>query len=152
MPNNLEASIDIAASPEKVWAVLSDLRRMPELSPPTFKVLTSRNPKPGSFMVNVNKVSWWKIYPTTSRVVRFEPNKAIAFKMNENGTTWTYELTPTATGGTHVVETRTVGPKGLPKWLLVAINALMGGEKQFESDLTRGMEETLAKLKTIAEH
>lgn len=33
MPKNLEAAIDINAAPEAVWAVVSDLKRMPEWSP-----------------------------------------------------------------------------------------------------------------------
>ncbi|MGY0501953.1 SRPBCC family protein [Nocardia sp. FBN12] len=149
MPNTLEASIDIAASPEKVWTVLSDLRRMPEFSPTTVKMVAVGGVRDGAFTVNVNKVGW-KIYPTTSRIVRFEPNKAFAFRMNENRTVWTYELEPTATG-TRVVETRTVDAKGLPGWLQKTIKVAMGGEQQFEADLISGMQQTLNKVKVAAE-
>ncbi|MFD3592659.1 SRPBCC family protein [Nocardia sp. NPDC058640] len=149
MPNTLEASIDIAAAPEKVWSVLADLRRMSEFSPTTVKMVAVGGVRDGAYTVNVNKVGW-KIYPTTSRIVRFEPNKAFAFRMNENRTTWTYELSPTATG-TRVVETRTVDPKGLPGWLTKAIDVAMGGEQKFEADLVAGMQETLSKVKVAAE-
>ncbi|MFC6013550.1 SRPBCC family protein [Nocardia lasii] len=149
MPNTLEASIDIAASPEKVWAVLSDLRRMPELSPTTVKMIALGGVRDGAFTVNVNKVGW-KVYPTTSRIVRFDANRTLAFRMNENRTVWTYLLEPTATG-TRVVETRTVDPKGLPGWLTAAIKVAMGGEQKFEADLVAGMEETLNRVKVAAE-
>lgn len=148
LPNTLEASIDIAASPEKVWAVLSDLRRMPELSPTTVKMIALGGVRDGAFTVNVNKVGW-KVYPTTSRIVRFEANRALAFRMNENRTIWTYQLEPTATG-TRVVETRTV-PNGLPGWLKAGIKVAMGGEQKFESDLIAGMQETLSRVKVAAE-
>ncbi|MFE1593829.1 SRPBCC family protein [Nocardia sp. NPDC058705] len=149
MPNTLEASIDIAASPEKVWSVLSDLSRMSEFSPTTVKMVAVGGVREGAFTVNLNKVGW-KIYPTTSRIARFEPNKAFAFRMNENRTTWTYELSPTATG-THLVETRTVDAKGLPGWLQKTIKVAMGGEEKFEADLVSGMEQTLSKVKVAAE-
>ncbi|MFD3509138.1 SRPBCC family protein [Nocardia sp. NPDC058666] len=149
MPNTLEASIDIAAAPEKVWSVLADLRRMPEFSPTTVKMVAVGGIRDGAYTVNINKVGW-KIYPTTSRIVRFEPNTAFAFRMNENRTTWTYELSPTATG-TRLVETRTVDPKGLPAWLTKAIDVAMGGEQKFEADLVAGMQETLSKVKVAAE-
>lgn len=149
LPNTLEASIDIAAPPEKVWTVLGDLRRMSELSPTTVKMVALGGVRDGAFTVNVNKVGW-KIYPTTSRIVRFEPNKALAFRMNENRTVWAYELEPTATG-TRVVETRTVDAKGLPGWLRGAIKVAMGGEEKFEADLVSGMRETLSKVKDAAE-
>lgn len=149
MPNNLEASIDIAAPPEKVWSVLADLRRISELSPTTLKMVALGGVRDGAFTVNVNKVGW-KIYPTTSRIVRFEPNKALAFRMNENRTVWAYELEPTATG-TRVVETRTVDARGLPGWLVQTIKVAMGGEEKFEADLVSGMQETLSKVKVAAE-
>ncbi|MEV0331296.1 SRPBCC family protein [Nocardia sp. NPDC050717] len=149
MPNNLEASIDIAAAPEKVWSILADLRRVSELSPTTLKMIPLGGVRDGAFTVNVNKVGW-KVYPTTSRIVTFEPNRSFAFRMNENRTVWRYDLEPTATG-TRVVETRTVDAKGLPGWLRGTIKVAMGGEEKFEADLVAGMQETLRKVKAAAE-
>ncbi|MGW6426908.1 SRPBCC family protein [Nocardia sp. NPDC055053] len=150
MPNNLEASIDIAAAPEKVWSILADLRRMPELSPTTLKMIAVGGVRDGAYTVNLNKVGW-KVYPTTSRIVSYEPSKSFAFRMNENRTVWRYELQPTATG-TRVVETRTVDPvKGVPAWLRGTIKVALGGEEKFEADLVAGMNETLSKVKAVAE-
>ncbi|MFC4126130.1 SRPBCC family protein [Nocardia rhizosphaerae] len=149
MPNNLEASIDIAAAPDKVWAILADLNRIAEITPTTLKMIALGGVRDGAFTVNVNKVGW-KVYPTTSRIVTFEPNTSFAFRMNENRTVWRYDLEPTATG-TKVVQTRTVDAKGLPGWLRGAIKVGMGGEQKFEADLVAGMEETLRRIKAAAE-
>ncbi|MFE3544184.1 SRPBCC family protein [Nocardia sp. NPDC059177] len=149
MPNNLEASIDIAASPEKVWSVLADLRRMPEFSPTTWKVIALGGVRVGTFTINVNK-DGWRVWPTSSRIVAFEPNKTVAFRMNENRTVWRYELTATA-NGTHLVETRTVDPKGIPAPVRAVVSAALGTEEQFEAALVSGMQETLARVKTAAE-
>lgn len=149
LPNNLEASIDIAAPPEKVWSIISDLRRMSEFSPTTRKMIALGGIKDGTFTVNINK-DGWKVWPTTSRIVRYVPNTALAFRMNENRTVWSYELAPTA-AGTRVTERRTVDPKGVPGWLLAVIKVSMGAEEQFETALVAGMNETLAQVKAAAE-
>ncbi|MFD4427752.1 SRPBCC family protein [Nocardia sp. NPDC058497] len=148
MANNLEASIDIAASPEKVWSIIADLRRMSEFSPTTVKMAAIGGVREGALTINLNK-DGWKIWPTTSRIVRFVPNTALAFRMNENHTVWSYELAPSA-AGTRVVERRTVDPKGLPAWMGPVIKA-SGGEPKFEADLVSGMHETLSKVKAAAE-
>lgn len=149
MPKNLEASIDIAASPEQVWSVLTDLRRMPEFSPTTLKMIALGGVKTGTFTLNINK-DGWKVWPTTSRIVRFEPNRAFAFQMVENRTVWTYELEP-IDNGTRVTESRVVAPKGVPAPIRGAIKVALGGEQQFEANLVAGMQETLARVKAAAE-
>ena len=148
MPNTLEATIDIAATPDKVWAVVSDLGRMPEFSPTTLKMIPLGTPRAGTWTVNFNKVGR-KYYPTTSRIVRYEPDQAFAFRMNENGTVWSYTLEPTA-AGTRVTERRDV-PNGVRKPVRLMIDALLGGEQKFEADLVAGMNETLGKIKAAAE-
>ncbi|MFF2085190.1 SRPBCC family protein [Nocardia sp. NPDC058176] len=149
MPKNLEASIEIAASPAQVWSVLTDLGRISEFSPTTRKMIALGGVRTGTFTLNINK-DGWKIWPTTSRIVRFEPNQVFAFQMNENRTVWSYELEPTATG-TRVTESRVVAPKGVPAPVRGMINVALGGEQQFEANLVSGMRETLARVKAAAE-
>lgn len=151
MPNTLEASIDIAASPEQVWGVVSDLKRTPEFSPQTKRVRPlGRTLHTGTWMVNLNRADgYW--YPTTSRVVRFEPNRAIAFRMTENHTVWSYNLEPTADGGTTLTQRRDV-PAKLPWWLQKAIDTAFGGEEHFEAALVDGMHQTLDRIKVTVEH
>ncbi|MGN2635544.1 SRPBCC family protein [Nocardia takedensis] len=148
MPEPLEAAIDISAPPERVWQVVSDLRRMPEFSPSTRKMVPLGTPKVGTFTVNWNKIGW-KVYPTTSRIVRFEPGKSFAFRMNENFTTWSFTLEPTATG-TRLVQRRDV-EDGVSWPVRKAIDALLGGERTFEANLVAGMNETLGRIKKVVE-
>lgn len=148
MPNTLEATVDIAAGPDRVWAVVSDLGRMPEFSPTTVRMIPFGTVHAGTWTLNLNKVRGM-YYPTTSRIVRYEPNRAFAFRMNENGTVWSYSLEATESG-TRLIERRDV-PNGVRKPVRVAIDKFLGGEKQFEGDLVAGMNETLAKIKAAAE-
>ena len=148
MPNPLTATIEIAAPPERVWAVLSDLKRMPEFSPNTLRMIPLGTPRAGTWTVNFNR-DGRHFYPTTSRIVRFEPNRAFAFRMNENGTIWSYTLEPTESG-TRVVERRDI-PNGVRKPVRVMIDKFLGGEQRFETNLTDGMNATLERIKAAAE-
>ena len=84
----IEGSVEIAAPPERVWALVSDLKRMSEWSPQVRKqVVFGRAVKKGTRTLNINgqgKLRW----PTTAKVVAFEPNTKLAFKIieNQNGT------------------------------------------------------------------
>lgn len=149
LPKNLEVAIDIAAPPERVWAVLADLKRMPEFSPQCVRMLPLGRVKAGTWTINLN-TDGKKYWPTSSRIVRFEPNKSLAFRMNENRTTWSYTLEPTE-AGTRLVERRDVAPKGIPQVVRKSISIGFGGEESFEADLVRGMTETLGKIKSAAE-
>ncbi|MET9493038.1 SRPBCC family protein [Nocardia sp. NPDC006630] len=148
MPNTLEATIDIAAPPEQVWSIVSDLKRMPEFSPSTVRVLPLGKIRTGTWVVNLNR-DGAKYYPTSSRVVRYEPNRAIAYRMNENRTIWSFTLEPTETG-TRVVQRRDV-PNGVSWPVRRMIEAVLGGEQPFEANLVSGMNETLGKIKQTLE-
>ncbi|MCX4098999.1 SRPBCC family protein [Nocardia sp. alder85J] len=149
MPNTLEATVDISASPEQVWQVLSDLKRMPEFSPTTKRMIPLGTPAAGTWTININRVEGKYVYPTTSRIVRYEPNREFAFRMNENGVVWSYTLEPIETG-TKLVERRDI-PNGVRRPVRMLINAFLGGEQQFEAELVRGMNETLERIKATAE-
>ncbi|WP_024801847.1 SRPBCC family protein [Nocardia sp. BMG51109] len=148
MPNTLETTVDISAAPERVWAVVSDLKRMPEFSPNTVRMVPLGTLGPGTWTVNLNR-DGRRYYPTTSRIVRFEPNRTFAFRMNENATVWSFTLEPTESG-TRLTERRDV-PNGVRKPIRLLIDKFLGGEQQFESNLVHGMNETLGKIKTAAE-
>lgn len=148
MPNTLEATIDISAPPEQVWKVLSDLKRMPEFSPHTVRMIPLGKPKAGTWTVNWNR-DGKKFYPTTSRITRFEPDRGFAFRMTENFTTWSFTLEPTATG-TRLNQRRDV-VEGVSWPVRKMIEALLGGEQAFEANLVQGMNETLGRIKTAVE-
>lgn len=150
MPANLSTSVDIAATPEKVWAIVSDLKRMGEWSPMTKKVIVRGSEvKLGTRMINVNKLGW-KVWPTQSKVTAFDPARKVAFKIRENHSTWIYELEPLADGGTRLTETRDVS-NDTTQVSKVLIEKVLGGEPRFEADLVTGMKQTLARIKAEAE-
>jgi len=148
LPKNLEAIIDISAPPEQVWAVVSDLKRMPEFSPQCVRMVALGAPKAGTWTINLNR-DGKKYWPTTARIVRYEPNQAFAFRINENRTVWSYTLEPIPTG-TRLIERRDV-PNGTTWLSRQAINAALGGEHPFEEALVRGMNKTLARIKDVVE-
>jgi uncharacterized protein YndB with AHSA1/START domain len=142
----LEASTHIKATPEQVWKVVSDLKRMGEWSPQCRKVVV-RGGGPvtlGTKTVNVNKRGLL-VWPTTAKVVRFEPNKEIAYKINENNSVWSFTITPTE-DGVELTERREA-PNGTTKVSSTLINLAFGGEKSFDAELTDGMKQTLGKIK-----
>lgn len=142
----LEASTEIKASPEKVWELVSDLKRMGEWSPQCRKVVV-RGGGPvtlGTKTINVNKRGLL-VWPTTAKVVRFEPNKEIAYRITENGSIWSFTITPTE-AGVKLTERREA-PNNTKKVSQVLINVAMGGEKPFDAELVDGMNQTLGKIK-----
>ncbi|MFV9451935.1 SRPBCC family protein [Rhodococcus sp. NM-2] len=149
MANTLEVSIDIDATPQDVWAVVSDLKRMGEWSPQcrTMRVLGGVVEE-GTKTVNINRKGFL-VWPTTSKVVKFQPNKTIAFRILENRTIWSYELEPTA-GGTKVTERREA-PTGTSKVSQFLVKTVLGGNEDFEVELVNGMNTTLARIKSAAE-
>ncbi|QBJ95810.1 SRPBCC family protein [Rhodococcus sp. ABRD24] len=148
MTNTLEASIDIAATPQDVWAIVSDLKRMGEWSPQCRKMRVSGEVREGTKTFNINRKGLL-VWPTTSKVIRFEPNKAIAFRIAENRTVWSYTLEATETG-TRVIERREA-PTGTSQLSQFLIKHVLGGAEAFEADMIVGMHATLARIKNEAE-
>ncbi|GAA1482219.1 SRPBCC family protein [Gordonia sinesedis] len=147
----IEESIHIDATPEQVWAVISDLKRMGEWSPQCRKmIIRGGHVQRGTRTININKRGPL-VWPTTSKVVRFEPNQEIAFRITENHTVWSYTITPDPAGGVTVTERREVPGGATTKLSSVLVDKLFGGADSFESELKLGMAETLNKIKRAAE-
>lgn len=147
----IEQSITIDAAPEQVWSVVSDLARMGEWSPQCKKMFVFGGPvKRGTRTVNINRRGPL-VWPTSSKVVAFEPNREIAWKIAENGTVWGFELTPTG-DGTTLVQTRKA-PGGETSALSgFLVDKVFGGNSGFEAELEVGMRETLGKIKRTVEN
>ncbi|HCS56323.1 MAG TPA: SRPBCC family protein [Gordonia polyisoprenivorans] len=145
----IEESIDIDATPEQVWEVISDLKRMGEWSPQCVKMIVRGPVGLGTKTINVNRRGPL-VWPTTSKIVRFSPNQELGFRVAENRTVWSYTITPTASGVT-VTERREV-PGGTTSTVSsVLVDKLMGGTENFEAELKLGMAETLGKIKRAVE-
>lgn len=145
----LQAQIDIDAPAAKVWELVSDLDRMPQWSPQCRLMKAFGGPlRQGSKTINLNrrKFLYW---PTTSQITEFIPGKKLAFRVNTNGTVWSYELEPTETG-TRLVESRHA-ENGVKPLANMTVNALFGGVPNFEGELVEGMNQSLARIKAAAE-
>lgn len=145
-PLPVGATVEIKATPEEVWTVLSDLGRMPEFSPELRRAYVFGGPGLGATILGINRrkaVAW----PTTSKVVRWEPKRAVAWKTRESGATWVYELEPTATGtavtGRRVLPAYTVGSRLMVPFL--------GGATDHDEELNSGIAETLNRVKAAVE-
>ena len=145
----LEASIDIAATPADVWALVSDLRNMPRWSPQCRKTIVRGGVmQEGAKLININRrgLLFW---PTQAMVTEFVPERRIAFKIRENWTIWSFELSATP-GGTRLVQRREA-PKGISDVSVGLTKAVLGGVEGFTTELRQGMDQTLQRIKRDAE-
>ncbi|MGV0716147.1 SRPBCC family protein [Mycolicibacterium sp. XJ662] len=146
----LQAQIDINAPVSKVWELVSDLRKMPQWSPQCRRMIPLGGPpRQGSRTININRRNML-FWPTTSRITEFVPEKKLAFRVNENGSVWTFELEPTDTG-TRLMQARHA-EHGVKPISTKLVNAFMGGVESFEHELVDGMNQTLARIKAAAEN
>lgn len=146
----LYAETTVAAPPDKVWALLSDLGRMPEWSPELVRMVPL---KPGGLRLgqwylglNRRKVVLW---PTRSVVAVLEPGRSLAWDTRSSGARWIWEISPDG-DGTRVVHRRPV-PRTLTVLSKVFAPLALGGSDEHADELEAGMAETVARLKAAAE-
>jgi uncharacterized protein YndB with AHSA1/START domain len=146
----LRAETTIDATPEAVWAVLGDVRRMPELSPELVRMLPLKpgGLRPGQWYLGVNRrkaVLW----PTRSVVSEVEPGRRVVWDTTSSGARWIWELSPAGTG-TRVVHRRPV-PKRLTPLSFVFAQAFLGGVAGHADELEEGMAASVSRLKQAVE-
>jgi len=146
----LRAETVIDATTDQVWAVLSDLRRMPELSVETRKMLPLRRGglRVGQQYLGINQRKW-VVWPTRSKVVALEPGRKLAWYTASSGATWIYELAPEG-DGTRVVHRRPV-PDGLTVLSRVFAPVALGGSTGHADELEGHLGQTLSRLKAVVE-
>lgn len=150
----IEASTDIAAPPQRVWELVRDPRNMARWSPQTWRSFLrgGGQVRGGSDFVNLNR-SGLLVWPTRSRVVRYDEGREIAWRVKDNFTVWSLRLEPAQVGGadgTRLVQTREA-PQGISDISVKLTDLAMGGQKRFTDDLRAGMQQTLARIKAEAE-
>ena len=145
-PAPISATVEMKAAPEDVWKVVSDLARMPEFSPELRKAFVIGKPGLGANIIGINrrKVVVW---PTTSKVVRWEPGRAVAWKTRESGATWVYELDPTTAG------TAVTGRRVLPRFTFATalLGPVIGGAAGHDTELAAGIRTTLERIRATVE-
>jgi hypothetical protein len=144
-------TVHIDASPEAVWAIVSDVTRIGELSPETFEAEWTdgaTGPEVGAhFRGHVRRNGVGPVYWTACKVTTCVPARDFGFAVYGGGVrinSWRYELVP-AGGGTDVTESYALEPNGLVRvyWLL------LGWHRRRAN--ARGMLTTLERVKAIAE-
>ena len=147
----LEETIDVAAPPAQVWALVSDLPRLAEWSPQVVRSF-QRGSGPvqlSTRFFNVNRRGLL-VWPTQSKVVRFEPHREIAFRIKDNFTIWSFTLEPIEGGGTRLTQRREA-PDGISDISTKLTRMAFGGQAKFGAELRAGMRSTLGRIKVVAE-
>jgi hypothetical protein len=150
----LHEQIEIAASPAAVWALVADVTRMHEWSP---QVTSTRLSDPaaafgvGSRFTNRNvhgELTW----TTHAEITRYDEGRALAFRVEENYVTWSFELVPAGEdGGRTVLHQRRDAPEGISELSRELTDAFMGGQEAFTASQRAGMRETLEGIRAAAE-
>jgi len=146
----LRAEAIIAATPERVWELLTDFAQMSQWSPEMVRMLPL---KPGGLRVgqwylgiNRRKAVVW---PTRSVVAAVEPGRRLVWDTRSSGAQWIWELEP-AERGTRVVHRRPV-PSKITLMSKAFAPAFLGGNVEHADELEQGMARTVAGLQAAAE-
>lgn len=142
-----EHRVEIEASPEAVWSIVSDVTRIPEWSPVCHRVeLLSADVSRFRGHNRLNGARWSRECVVTESVPGEVFGFSTVFKGAES-TRWRYRLEPTG-AGTAVTEAYEI--VSMPSWVRL-LRRLPGAEAKSERDTRRNLETSLARLKAIAE-
>lgn len=149
----LRAEAEVAAPPEAVWALLTDLSRMPEWSPELVRMVPLKRGglRVGQWYLGINRrraVVW----PTRNVVALLEPGRVLAWDTTSSGARWIWELEPADPAGTatRVVHRRPV-PRRLTRSARLFAPVALGGTAGHADELEAGMAQTVARLRAAAE-
>lgn len=147
-----EATIDVAAPPERVWSLVSDVTRMGEWSPVCRRcewLGDSDGPEVGARFVGHNRQTGAR-WSRECVVTATDPGREFAFHTLFRGSEsarWRYRFEPMG-DGTRVVESYEV--LSIPRWVR-AFRRVPGMSQRSLRDAHRGMDLTLQHLKAAAE-
>lgn len=149
------ATMEIAVPAETVWAAITDLRRTGEWSPECVGgtwLDGAAGPVLGARFRGHNRKGPLR-WSTTCRIVACEPGRELAWEvtaawLRRPATRWRWVLEPTA-AGCRVTESFEV--LRAPAALQVAWRVLSGSVPGRMETLQRGVQESLARLKTVLE-
>jgi len=144
-------SLRIEASPEALYAIVSDPARLGNLSPECTGgrwLDGASSATVGARFRGSNRrgvVRW----STTSTVVEADTGRAFSFLTKDSATQWTYRF---ETDGTGTVVTESRALVGDYPWLARTFTRyLLGGVEDHATELRAGMRATLDRLKEVAE-
>ncbi len=146
-----QVAVHIDAPPERIWALVTDLEQMGQLSPECTGgrwLDGATAPVVGARFKGFNKRGPAR-WSTTNTVVVAEPHSAFAFETKQSGMRWSYRLEPDS-GGTTITEQREEY-RTRPILARAFTRIALGGGESHEGELRVGMAATLARLKELAE-
>ena len=143
----------MAASPDRVWELVSDVTRVGEFSPETFEAEwlgDASGPALGArFRGHVRRNGRGPVYWTVCTVTACDPGRDFGFSVGPPGrsvlNTWRYQLSPGEDGGTDVTESFE-----LPSSFATRLYWLILGSARGRSN-AEGMRVTLEKMKAAVE-
>lgn len=148
----------IGAAPERVWALVSDVAQMPNMSEELQSVEwldEAVGPAVGARFVGRSKHAALGEWQTTSTVVEYEPRRVFAWAVEDPAdpsAVWRFRLTP-KDGGTELSQWMQLGPGR--SGLSFAIDAMPDKEQKIVfvrmREFERGMTATLEQIKKRAE-
>ncbi|GAB2979555.1 SRPBCC family protein [Nocardioides montaniterrae] len=151
-PLSGEVSVHMKATPQEIWALLSDVTRIGEFSPETFEAKWTRGstgPAVGAtFRGHVKRNGVGPVYWTPCTVTRCVPGEVFEFAVGLSAekamNTWGYRLQP-ENDGTRVTEYFRLTPAWYLRGYWLVLGRLRGRTNE------RGMRTTLERIKIVVE-
>ena len=153
----VEAEVYIAAAPDRVWALVTDLPRMGEWSPENMggEWVSEGGPKQGALFRGRNHHPAVGEWETQSTVIALDEPRLFSWAVGDPanpGATWRFELVPEG-DGTRVHQHVQIGPG--PNGLTMAVQSMPDKEDRIvarrQQEHTDNMSATLAGIKAAAE-
>lgn len=151
-PLNYSSSLVIAAAPEVLYDMVSDVTRMGSWSPVTTSCWWDEGDGPavGAWFTGRNEAPGRDPWETRSQVVAADPGKEFAFQVGGSWARWGYTFTPVE-GGTEVTESWEMLPGGLERFgQRYGDGAAEQVHNRYETAVA-GIAATLAAIKQAAE-
>jgi carbon monoxide dehydrogenase subunit G len=156
--HEVSAGVDIAAPPDRVWSVVSDITVMPRLSAELVGVEWAdgfTGPALGAKFLGRNRNGVIGEWTTLSQIVTYDPPRAFGWAVGppENAAaTWMFELQPIASG-TRLAYTARIGPGPSGVTMLIERNPqrarqIIDGRL---AQLGSAVAQTLAGIRAIAQ-
>ena len=146
-------TVHVDAPPEQVYALVSDVTRMGEWSPETYRCrwIDAEGPAPGAQFKGYNRRGRAR-WSNTLVVLSAEPGREFSFRRDVPACgvcDWTYRMEAAGEGGTVLTESYEVKKADwrITNWF----NGLLLGVADRDEDLLAGMRTTLARIKAAAE-
>jgi len=151
MTNDVSVTREIAAPPNTVWAMVSDLPRMGEWSPENEGgewIGGATGPTPGAKFRGSNR-NGTKTWKTVATIVDVEPGRRFSFRIAAAGiriAEWSYDIDVTPPG-CRITE----GWTDLRPGVFKPLSKLVSGVADRPTHTRSGMEHTLERLAAAAE-